>query len=92
MYHYHFTDAYPYSIGCFTGTPVGLPHRGQGGPPPGGGPDQLLATAARELGVDAARLRAAIGPPPPDFARAARELGLPEARIRDAMQRARAAR
>lgn len=22
MYHYHFTDEYPYSLGCFTGTPV----------------------------------------------------------------------
>lgn len=89
IYHYHFTDAYPYSIGCLMGTPVRLPLQGQG---PGGGPDQVLARAARELGVDVARLRTAIGPPPPDFARAARELGLPEARIRDAMQRARAAR
>ena len=92
IYHYHFTDEYPYSIGCFAGTPVNQPQGGPGGPPPGGGPDQVLAVAARELGVDVARLRAAIGPPPPDFARAARELGLPEARIRNAMQRARAGR
>ena len=21
-YHYHFTDEYPYSLGCYTGTPV----------------------------------------------------------------------
>ena len=92
IYHYHFTDEYPYSIGCFMGTPVSLPLQAGPGAPQGGGPDQVLAMAARELGVDPARLRAAIGPPPPDFAKAARELGLPEARIRDAMQRARAAR
>lgn len=33
MYHYHFTAEYPYSIGCFKGTPV-MSNRGpQGGPP-----------------------------------------------------------
>ena len=31
-YHYRFTDEYPYTIGCFKGTPLNLPH--QGGPPP----------------------------------------------------------
>lgn len=25
MYHYHFTDEYPYSIGCFKGMPVAMP-------------------------------------------------------------------
>jgi len=31
-YHYRFTLEFPYTIGCFRGTPVMLPHRG---PPPG---------------------------------------------------------
>ncbi len=37
MYHYHFTDEYPYSIGCFKGIPVNVPGMGppQGGPPMG---------------------------------------------------------
>ncbi len=38
MYHYHFTDEYPYSIGCFKGKPVAVPHMGEGAqgqrPPP----------------------------------------------------------
>ena len=96
-YHYHFTDEYPYSIGCFTGAPVALPRaQPQGAPlagrPPGQGGDRsVLESAARELGVDPNQLGRALGPPPPDFARAARELGIPENHIREAMQRARAA-
>ncbi len=27
MYHYHVNNEYPYSIGCFRGTPVDLPHQ-----------------------------------------------------------------
>lgn len=51
IYHYHLTDEYPFSVGCFTGTPVVLPRRGPPGrgmgppggrrgmgPPPGRGP------------------------------------------------------
>jgi hypothetical protein len=34
-FHYRFTREFPYSIGCFRGTPVQPPRRG---PPPGGGP------------------------------------------------------
>jgi hypothetical protein len=107
MYHYHFTDEYPYSLGCFNGTPVATPRPapaalrpGLNGGPPGAPPQQggnprdrgALEAAAKELGVDASRLGQALGPPPPDFARAARELGVPEQKIRDAMQRARAGR
>lgn len=33
MYHYHFTDEYPYSIGCFKGTPMAMEERV---PPPMG--------------------------------------------------------
>lgn len=32
-YHYRFTEEYPYTIGCFKGTPLQLP-RQRGGPPP----------------------------------------------------------
>jgi hypothetical protein len=43
MYHYHATYEYPYTIGCFRGTPVvtnsGAPGNGQP-PPPGGGQGQ----------------------------------------------------
>jgi hypothetical protein len=43
MYHYHATDEFPYTVGCYRGTPVRLPPVGGalGGPPPGrppGGP------------------------------------------------------
>jgi hypothetical protein len=34
-YHYRFTLEFPYTLGCFRGTPVALPRRG---PPPGMGP------------------------------------------------------
>jgi hypothetical protein len=34
MYHYHATREYPYTIGCFRGTPIQVRHNG---PPPGGG-------------------------------------------------------
>ena len=41
MYHYVLTREYPYTLGCFRGTPVAVPRqgppRGRGfGPPPGG--------------------------------------------------------
>lgn len=35
MYHYRFTDEFPYSIGCFSGTPIDA---GMFGPPRGGPP------------------------------------------------------
>lgn len=34
MYHYHFTDAYPYAIGCFKGTPIDVPDTSTGGAMP----------------------------------------------------------
>ena len=33
MYHYVMTREYPYTIGCFRGTPVRVPHRGMRPPP-----------------------------------------------------------
>lgn len=47
MYHYHATGAFPYTVGCFKGTPIRMPTPGgppMGGPPGGhrpGGPGQL---------------------------------------------------
>ncbi|MBI5842830.1 MAG: YHYH protein [Chloroflexi bacterium] len=40
MYHYHTTHEYPYTVGCFRGTPVstGNNQRGGGQPPTGGQP------------------------------------------------------
>jgi len=133
MYHYHYNDEYPYSLGCFRGTPISVPRGGGagfgggqgglgqgglgqgglgqgglgqegggrqpggfGGARPGGGGfagggfaggGDPLANVARDLGIDADRLRRAVGPPPPDIARAARELGISEQRLRDAFER-----
>ncbi|WP_419908044.1 YHYH protein [Hoeflea sp.] len=104
LYHYHMTDEYPYSIGCFMGTPVsvegsssGAPQRptqdaGQRAPDQRGGPggrQQVLVTAAEQLGVSPDALRRAIGPPPPDFQQASRMLGIPADEIRQALDAAR---
>lgn len=35
IYHYHLTDEYPYTIGCFKGTPVRVTGSQQGPPKPG---------------------------------------------------------
>lgn len=50
LYHYHLTTEFPYSVGCYRGTPV---RTGGGGPPPGGQPG-----GAAPSGPPA-------GPPPP---------------------------
>ncbi|MFT3734829.1 MAG: YHYH protein [Rhodocyclaceae bacterium] len=44
MYHYHLSEDFPYSVGCYRGTPafrgpVGGPGSGEDGRPPRGGPD-----------------------------------------------------
>jgi len=41
MYHYVLTREYPYTVGCFRGTPVRMQTRFDGGPPPGKGPGGL---------------------------------------------------
>jgi len=100
VYHYHLTDAYPYSIGCFRGTPVTLaPPGGGNGRPQAGGPGRHqgqgraggdpIAAVARDLNLDPDALRRAVGPPPPDIRRAARELGVDERRLREAFERQR---
>ena len=33
MFHYHFTDDYPYTIGCFRGDPIKVNNPGFPGPP-----------------------------------------------------------
>lgn len=86
MYHYHLTAEYPYTLGCFKGTPVktdsarNLRSIGRGDP---------LVAAARKLGVSVNQLRRAVGAPPPNFKRASRVLNISEAKIRRAMRQAR---
>jgi YHYH protein len=98
MYHYHMNDEYPYSIGCFRGKPVSARIAGSGGQPPQGQPPQgqpprgsagsdPIVAIAREFGVDADRLRRAVGAPPPDIRRASRELGISERTLREAFDR-----
>ena len=87
IYHYHMTAEYPYTLGCFSGTPVSTGiARGKRPQRRGGDP---LAIAAKQLGVSRNRLRKAVGPPPPNFKRASRMLGISESKIKRAMQRAR---
>jgi hypothetical protein len=95
MYHYHATWEFPYTIGCYRGTPAvdlrelmgGQAGSPQGQPPqgapPSGGPD--LAAAAAKLGVTEQQLREALGPPPPNFAAAAAKLGVSEQALRQAL-------
>ncbi|MEW5938489.1 MAG: YHYH protein [Chloroflexota bacterium] len=50
MYHYHMTNEYPYTIGCFKGTPIQSGQVGggpQGGMPPGGGQPPVGAPPPR---------------------------------------------
>lgn len=100
MYHYHLTDEYPYTLGCFKGKPIASGQgqkpdpnnlRGQG-PSQGGArqdPEAALAIAARDLNIPLAELRRALGAPPPNFAKAAKTLGIPAHKLRQAMQNAR---
>lgn len=100
MYHYVLTAEYPYTIGCFRGTPVmsdfhsRQTHQMQ--PSPGDNPShepgamgqnhqQRLEHAARILGVSPQALRAALGPPPPDLRAAAKKLGVSVQALRDAL-------
>ena len=93
-YHYHATLEYPYTVGCYMGTPIsslsnGGPQPGdQGGTPPpqahNAGAD--LANAASILGVAEDALRDALGPPPPDVTIAAERLGIPEQALMEALR------
>lgn len=87
IYHYHVTDDYPYSVGCFTGSPVAAASSGSasGSTPMNGG--DPIANVARELGIDADQLRRAVGPAPPNIERAARQLGVDARRLHEAFER-----
>jgi hypothetical protein len=89
IYHYHLTDEYPYTVGCFMGAPVSPGRADRAQPAGGGDPQAMLQRAAAELGVPVDALRRAVGPPPPDFRRAAQLLDISEDRIRRAMMTAR---
>ncbi len=106
MYHYVMTDEYPYSIGCFRGTPVRVsalrarpqPQQAAGverGPrqPLANGPrGDVLANVARDLGVDEEALRRAVGAPPPNLRRASQTLGIDIQTLRSAFMRHRPSR
>lgn len=93
MYHYHATYEYPYTVGCYRGTPAvtentrppqgGQPGQNPGGASQAGQPD--LAAAAARLGITETQLREALGPPPPDLAAAAARLGITETALRQAL-------
>lgn len=98
MYHYHLTDEYPYTLGCFAGKPVRSARMNGQNQPAGqrpkngnGGPEAMLEMAAAELGISVSRLRAALGSPPPNFRKAAKKLGISSQKLRRAMDRARRA-
>jgi len=95
IYHYHFTEEYPYTIGCFSGTIENrqanrqMPRARQGNRAPGGGGHAVLQKAAQILGVSEHRLMDAVGAPPPNFHRAAQMLDKSEREIRQAFRTAR---
>jgi len=102
MYHYVLTQEYPYTVGCFRGTPVSadfaqrqlrqMDHQEPGvGMPPGGRNHHggVLQRAAGILGVSVQALRKALGPPPPDLPAAARKLGVSTQALHDALRQAR---
>lgn len=95
IYHYHYTEEYPYAVGCLRGVvktglaspstamqPPRLAHRNAPTGPRGG--EVILRQAANILGVSERLLRDAVGAPPPDFRRAARKLGISETKLRAA--------
>ena len=96
-FHYHLTNEYPYTLGCFMGDDVvrarmgPLGQQGQAVEPPlrrgsgGEGGPGGLADAAERLGISEQALRDALGPPPPDIAGAAQRLGISEEVLREAM-------
>jgi hypothetical protein len=79
IYHYHLTaDEAPYMIDCYHGEIELVANMG------GGGPD--FAAIAKELGVEEAALRDALGDTmPPDFDAAAQSLGIDGDKLRGAM-------
>lgn len=102
IYHYHYSEDYPYTIGCFVGdvatvnASTNLSPGGRDGGP-GNGPNNERGTrgggplqaVAQELGVSFERLRQIAGSPPPDFRKIAQELNVSEQSVRNAFQKAR---
>lgn len=96
IYHYVFTEDYPYTLGCFRGAvtvdvkKAGASQGSQGGQGGQGGPnDGRLAKVAAKLGVSVSTLQRAAGAPPPNFASIAKTLHLSEAKVRSAFESAR---
>jgi hypothetical protein len=82
MYHYVATMEYPYTLGCYRGTPSAS---GAGGGQPLQSQVPDLAAAAAQLDITEAQLRDALGPPPPNLAAAAARQGVTEAQLREAL-------
>ena len=83
VYHYVFNNEFPYSLGCYRGTPAALPHPGAGMQDDHRPPD--LRMPAMKLGVTVDELRDALGQFPPDLDRAARALGVSVDDLRNAL-------
>lgn len=49
MYHYVLTREYPYTVGCFRGTPVSMAGRAGGGSPPGNGRGRMRQPPAEAI-------------------------------------------
>lgn len=100
IYHYHFTPEYPYSLGCYRGTPTSGGNTSGHGPqnnshgfsqPQGRRQPPDLNKVAAELGISVDSLRNALGPPPapgmhPDFKNAADRLGINEEQLMEAIR------
>lgn len=81
LYHYHMIEEYPYTIGCFKGTPVKVPGSMSGGLPGGADGGQRPKPGGQGNGGQGGQQQA--------LAKAAAELGIPAKQIRDAMRKAR---
>lgn len=103
IYHYHFTNEYPYTIGCFRGEVTNkikyiMPAK-QDGPWPNKkmeaiSPEdhqRILQKVAQELKIDVKDLRQVLGAPPLDFFDASQKLGIDEEKLRESFRNARKA-
>jgi hypothetical protein len=89
-YHYHATIEYPYTIGCYMGTPVLEGRDNDRNQQPAGQDNGMrqgldISGAASMLRISEKELRDALGPPPPNFAAASGTLGISETKLRAAL-------
>ncbi len=77
LYHYHMTEEYPYTIGCFKGTPVNVPNSMSAGLPGG--------SEAGQGPKHGGKRNSGQGGPQQALARAAAELGVTTQQLRKAI-------